>query len=107
LRSTYIVFATCADALRQEVSILEPPLPEQTPNHLLSINCALELRKFLGLANCSQEDGLELVHARVGEQQGGVIVRHDRRRGDCIDEKRIVSRVQRIAVELFASSSAS
>lgn len=60
----YIVFATSTDAL-------------------LCVYCTLQLGHRLSLANCSEENGLELVHARVREEQGGVIVRDDRRRGHC------------------------
>jgi hypothetical protein len=45
---------------------------------LLRIGRALEI----GGVVAAQQNGLELVHASVGEQQRGVVVGHDRRAGD-------------------------
>ena len=59
--------------------------------HLLCVNRTLQLGHILRLANGAQEDGLELVHARIREEQCGVIVRDDRRRGDCAEEAKMVS----------------
>jgi hypothetical protein len=59
-----IVFATCTDAL-------------------LCVYRTLQLGQRLSLANCPKKDGLELVHARIRKEQGGVIVRDDRGRGYC------------------------
>lgn len=57
-----IMFATSADAL-------------------LTVHSTLQLRHWVRLADSAQEDGLELVHARVGEQQSRVIVGDDGRAG--------------------------
>src|SRR5699024_117823 len=43
----------------------------------------LEARHGVRLANGAEEDGLELVHARVGEEERGVIVGDDGARGHC------------------------
>jgi hypothetical protein len=59
-----IVFTTCTDAL-------------------LCVYRTLHLGQWLSLSNCPKEDGLELVHARIRKEQGGVIVRDDRGRGHC------------------------
>jgi hypothetical protein len=47
----------------------------------LGIDSTLQLC-HLGVSSRAQEDGLELVHAGIGEEQRRVIVRDDRRRGD-------------------------
>ena len=76
-----IVFATCADALSQSA---EPPNQEvQRPIYLLRVYRALQLGQRFGLANRPEKDRLELVHARVREQESGVIVRDDRGRRHC------------------------
>lgn len=49
--------------------------------YLLGIDSTLQIG-HLGVASRAQEDGLELVHAGIGEEQRRVIVRDDRRRGD-------------------------
>ena len=46
---------------------------------LLSIGRTLQLGHIIRTSNGSQEYGHELVHARIGEEQGGVIVRDNRR----------------------------
>mmetsp|Transcript_11487 Transcript_11487/g.29021 ORF Transcript_11487/g.29021 Transcript_11487/m.29021 type:complete len:365 (+) Transcript_11487:1812-2906(+) len=52
-----IVLAACADAL-------------------LGVGGGLELGELCCGVGGTQENGLELVHARIGEEQGGVVVRH-------------------------------
>lgn len=44
---------------------------------LLAVRSALQIGLFASRVNLAQEDGLELVHTRVGELQGGVIVGND------------------------------
>jgi hypothetical protein len=53
----------------------------------LAVDGGLEAGHGIRLANGAEEDGLELVHARIGEEQGGVIVRDDGGGGDCIGEE--------------------
>jgi hypothetical protein len=48
---------------------------------LLRVHGALELAEFRARIRLAQEDRLELVHPRVGEQQRRVIVGHARRAG--------------------------
>lgn len=93
---THIVFATGANALSQSVSKgSSTTISLQTTRyHLLCVNRTLQLGHILRLANGAQEDGLELVHARIREEQCGVIVRDDRRRGDCAQEAKIVSALE-------------
>jgi hypothetical protein len=51
---------------------------------LLGVDSALQVEHGIGLVDGAQEDGLELVHARIGEEQGRVIVRDDGTRGHLI-----------------------
>lgn len=51
--------------------------------NLLSVDGTLEAREGVRLGNGAEEDGLELIHAGIGEEQSRVIVRDDRRRRDC------------------------
>jgi hypothetical protein len=44
-------------------------------NTLLGVDSTLQAGHRIGFANDTEKDGLELVHARIGEEQGGVIVR--------------------------------
>mmetsp|Transcript_8482 Transcript_8482/g.19812 ORF Transcript_8482/g.19812 Transcript_8482/m.19812 type:complete len:233 (+) Transcript_8482:2545-3243(+) len=44
---------------------------------LLRVGRALELRHLGGRVGLAEEDGLELVHARVDEEEGRVVERHD------------------------------
>lgn len=44
---------------------------------LLGVGSALEGGHAVGLVDGAEEDGLELVHAGIGEEEGGVIVRDD------------------------------
>jgi hypothetical protein len=46
------------------------------PDALLAVACTLELAHVTVWVNCAQEHRLELVHASIGEQQGGVVQRH-------------------------------
>lgn len=55
--------------------------------HLLGVDSTLEVGHFVALVDGAQENGLELVHTSVGEEQGGIIVGHDRRRGHCREAK--------------------
>mmetsp|Transcript_79385 Transcript_79385/g.230479 ORF Transcript_79385/g.230479 Transcript_79385/m.230479 type:complete len:459 (-) Transcript_79385:73-1449(-) len=48
---------------------------------LLRVGGALELREGVGRVDLPHEDGLELVHASVDEEQGWVVVGHHGRRG--------------------------
>ena len=45
---------------------------------LLGIHSTLQACEVRAWICSAQENWLELVHARIGEQQGGVIVRDDR-----------------------------
>ena len=45
-------------------------------DHLLGVTCPRHASKGRRWVDCAQEDGLELVHARIGKQQGRVIQRH-------------------------------
>jgi hypothetical protein len=75
-----IVFATCTNALSQRSQHQTIPrrVVEKPAAHLLCIDRTLQLAHRLSLANCPKEDGLELVHARIREEEGGVIVRDNR-----------------------------
>lgn len=64
-----VVFATCAD-------------------DFLGVDGALQVGHGIGLVDGTQEDGLELVHACIGEKQGRVIVRDDGARGHLRREKK-------------------
>mmetsp|Transcript_118021 Transcript_118021/g.252066 ORF Transcript_118021/g.252066 Transcript_118021/m.252066 type:complete len:694 (-) Transcript_118021:302-2383(-) len=46
---------------------------------LLRVRCALQLRKGVRRVDLPNKDGLELVHASVDEEKGGIVVRHHRR----------------------------
>lgn len=50
--------------------------------YLLGINGALELGEVVGVGDGSEKDGLELVHASIGEEESRVIVGDDRGRRD-------------------------
>lgn len=80
--NSHIMFAAGADALRERWLLAWAPNRErEAETCLLSIDGALETGHRVRLPDCAQEDGLELVHARIGKEQGGVVVRHDRARG--------------------------
>ena len=63
-------------------------------NALLGIGSALPGGHCIGLVDGAQEDGLELVHASIGEQERGVIVRDDRGGGHCSMSSILVNLVQ-------------
>jgi hypothetical protein len=46
------------------------------PDTLLAVACALELAHVAVGVDSAQEHRLELVHARIGEQQSGVVQGH-------------------------------
>lgn len=54
----------------------------------------------IALVDGSEEDGLELVHARIGEEQGGVIVRDDGGRRDCMERLLLADEAQWNEIEL-------
>ena len=66
-----VVIAILAD-------IVEIVVFATSTNTLLTVDSGLHAGHRIGLSNGAEEDGLELVHARIGEEQGGVIVRDDR-----------------------------
>lgn len=51
--------------------------------YLLRVHRSLQLRHVIGLANRAQEDGLELVHPSIREEEGWIIVGYHRGRGHC------------------------
>ena len=51
-------------------------------NALLGVDSSLPLGHVTVRVNCAHEDGLELVHPGIGEQEGGVIQRDGRGRVD-------------------------
>jgi hypothetical protein len=87
-----IVLATSADALSKKLAGAPEHNAELYVVHLLCVDGTRDLGQRLSLANCAEEDGLELVHARVREEQGGVIVRDDRGRWHCGAERSAKSR---------------
>ena len=46
------------------------------PDALLAVACTLEFAHVAVGVDCAQEHWLELVHASIGEQQGGVVQGH-------------------------------
>jgi hypothetical protein len=50
-------------------------------NAFLTVHGTLQLCHGIGLPDRAQEDGLELVHASIGEQEGGIVVGDDGRAG--------------------------
>lgn len=48
--------------------------------NLLGVYGAFQCSEGRGRINCAKENGLELVHAGIGEQKGRVIMRNNRRR---------------------------
>lgn len=48
-------------------------------NTLLTVHSSLESRQRRGGVHCAGEDGLELVHTCVGEEERGVVHGHDGR----------------------------
>mmetsp|Transcript_30041 Transcript_30041/g.68240 ORF Transcript_30041/g.68240 Transcript_30041/m.68240 type:complete len:689 (-) Transcript_30041:287-2353(-) len=48
------------------------------PDALLRVRCSLELRKWVAGVDLANENRLELVHASIDEEQGGIVVRHNR-----------------------------
>lgn len=90
----YIVLATGADTLYTLSALCKffaHVSLDIDSAYLLSVNGTLQLGQVIGAGDGSEEDGLELVHAGIGEQQGGVIVRDDRRRWNCwvVDRDRV------------------
>jgi len=59
---------------------------------LLTVDGALEAGEGSGGVGAAQENGLKLAHARVGEQQRRVVVRHARR-GDVVDVPALLDKV--------------
>lgn len=49
-------------------------------NALLGVHCSLEVSEVGVGVDCTQEYGLELVHARVGKQEGWIGVGYEGRR---------------------------
>jgi hypothetical protein len=58
--------------------IVEVVVLATSTDTFLTVDSGLEAGHRIGLANGAEEDGLELVHASIGEEQGGVIMRDDR-----------------------------
>jgi len=78
------MFASSTDALvREDISNLDLQTLVIGEEYLLGIGSTLQVRHIIRLSNGSEEYGLELVHAGIGEEKGGVIVRDDGGGGDC------------------------
>ena len=87
-----VVLATSTDALPKKLAGAPKHNAELYVIHLLRVDGTRDLGQRLSLANCPEEDGLELVHARIREEQGGVIVRDDRGRWHCGADRSAKSR---------------